>query len=250
MSIKPSSSRVPSLFHFLCESLVFYRSVPQLHLYNVRTRSESPQLFIYALSLSLCLTFHSFLCKLSKTSYPEHSMKFSLQKLWTWTYTTQFLLQCIMNIIFLKHWNSWMELPNSVDFQFKPISSVKLRWALQGSWLFFWYFCFLLFHRFMALYVHTKMTVNFQHANWWNILIIDNVKMQMLWDSSFIPVVFTLVLPSSRSNWLPENLQGLALGMEVNKLGVTKWIPLDSSYCSSREGIFVSITRQRPALLL
>lgn len=115
---------------------------------------------------------------------------------------------------------------------------------------FFWYFCFLLFHRFMALYVHTKMTVNFQHANWWNILIIDNVKMQMLWDSSFIPVVFTVVLPSSRSNWLPENLQGLALGMEVNKLGVTKWIPLDSSYCSSREGIFVSITRQRPALLL
>lgn len=143
MSIKPSSSRVPSLFHFLCESLVFYRSVPQLHLYNVRTRSESPQLFIYALSLSLCLTFHSFLCKLSKTSYPEHSMKFSLQKLWTWTYTTQFLLQCIMNIIFLKHWNSWMELPNSVDFQFKPISSVKLRWALQGSWLFFLVFLFL-----------------------------------------------------------------------------------------------------------
>lgn len=44
----------------------------------------------------------------------------------------------------------------------------------------------------------------------------------MLWDSSFIPVVFTVVLPSSRSNWLPENLQGLALGMEVNKLGVTK----------------------------
>lgn len=98
--------------------------------------------------------------------------------------------------------------------------------------------CFLLFHRFMALYIHRKMT-ELPPCQLMKHSYLRQCKNTDLWDSPFIPGVFTVVLPFSQSYWLPGNLQGLPLDMEVNEPEVAKWFCLCSYYCSSREGIFV-----------
>lgn len=73
----------------------------------------------------------------------------------------------------------------------------------------------------MALYIHTKMT-ELPPCQLMKHSYLRQCKNTDLWDSPFIPGVFTVVLPFSQSYWLPGNLQGLPLDMEVNEPEVAK----------------------------